>query len=384
MQTFPFLAALLCALAFAGFGARWLVRRSHGRSRTLDHTDDHLRKVHAVPTPRVGGIAVALGIGGAFTILWLGGAGGATWVLLLCVLPGFVGGLIEDVAKHGAVFPRLILPAVAGALGYWLLDARITELAVPGLDYLLTLPAFALLGTIICVTGVTHALNVVDGLNGLAGVTAFLAALGLAVVAAIVGDGFVLAVAGVLAASLAGFLLVNYPSGRIFLGDGGAYLVGLLLAELSVLIVHRNPQVSPWFPLMLLAYPIWETLFSIYRRKMRGHGTAHADALHLHQLVYRRLVRGRGGVQGPDGTVLRNSVASLLMWLMPLLCFAAAVALWNNTIVLQLIAWIFALLYCRVYFRLVRFRVPTRAVVRLPARADVADEDLADAVQPGR
>lgn len=56
--------------------------------------------------------------------------------------------------------------------------------------------------------------------------------------------------------------------GKIFLGDGGAYLLGYFIAEISVLLVLRNPEVSPWFPLLVVAYPVVEALFSIYRRNI--------------------------------------------------------------------------------------------------------------------
>ena len=191
--------------------------------------------------------------------------------------PAFTWGLIEDISNRGSVAVRLALTGVAASLGFILLDARITQLHVPGLDQALAIHAFSFAFTVFAVTGVAHSINIVDGLNGLAGVVGLLAAIGIAIVAAIVGDSLVLPAACALAASIGGFLLVNYPRGRIFLGDGGAYLVGLLLAELAVLLVHRNSEVSPWFPLVLLAYPVWETIFSMYRRKARGQSTGHAD-----------------------------------------------------------------------------------------------------------
>ena len=160
----------------------------------------------------------------------------------------------------------------------------------------------------------------------------------MAIVAAIVGDTLVFPAACALAASLAGFLLVNFPRGRIFLGDGGAYLVGLLLGELAVLLVHRNSEVSPWFPLMLLAYPVWETLFSMVRRKMRGQSTGEADALHFHTLVYRRVVRWRGFEGKPRDYVLRNSIASMCLWIIPAACLLIALASWDNSLPLQLAA----------------------------------------------
>ena len=69
-----------------------------------------------------------------------------------------------------------------------------------------------------------------------------------------------------LAGATAGFLVWNYPRGLIFAGDGGAYLWGVVIAMASVLLVQRHALVSPWFPMLLLIYPVWETLFSIYRK----------------------------------------------------------------------------------------------------------------------
>jgi len=166
---------------------------------------------------------------------------------------------------------------------------------------------------------------------------------------------------------VAGFLVVNFPRGRIFLGDGGAYLVGLLLAALSVLLVHRNSEVSPWFPLVLLAYPVWETLFSMYRRNARGLSTGRPDALHLHTLIYRRVVRWKGYAGEPCDYVMRNSMASLFLWGVPISCLAVALAFWNNSVALQAAALVFGIFYMLAYRRLVRFRVPAWVVVRAPA-----------------
>src|SRR5882672_2356931 len=115
-----------------------LVSGSQRRRQTLDDTLGGLRKVHAIPTPRIGGIAVAIGVlaGAAIGAMTDGHAG--TWLLLLaCVSPAFIWGLIEDLSKRGAVLPRLVLPAVAAALGFILLDARLTELDIPVVDDIL-------------------------------------------------------------------------------------------------------------------------------------------------------------------------------------------------------------------------------------------------------
>ena len=384
MTSLAVAVAVLVAALTAWLSARALVRRFSRGSKAFEDTWGGLRKVHVFPTPRGGGIAIAAG-------LW---AGALAWsvlpwqvstlcLLLACATPGLVWGTIEDVTKRGAVPVRLALTALAAALGFFLLDARISELDVPGLDWLLGFNALSFAFTVFAVTGVAHSMNVIDGLNGLSGVIALLASIGLAIVAAAVGDSFVLGAACVLGASVAGFLAVNYPRGRIFLGDGGAYLVGLLLAELSVILVFRNSEVSPWFPLVLLAYPIWETLFSMYRRKARGYSTGRADALHLHSLVYRRVVRWRSFDGKPWEYVTRNSVASLCLWPIPLVCLAIALAFWRDSAALQWSAAGFGIIYTLAYRRLARFGVPAWLVLRTKRKAPAEVEDEPAELSPG-
>ena len=97
----------------------------------------------------------------------------------------------------------------------------------------------------------------------------------------------VLALAGI--GALAGFFVLELPGGLVFLGDGGAYFVGFYVAEVAILLLHRNPQVSPMFPLLACIYPVFETLFSMYRRRvLRDRSPGVPDGIHLHSLIYRR------------------------------------------------------------------------------------------------
>ena len=169
--------------------------------------------------------------------------------------------------------------------------------------------------------------------------------------------------------AMAGFLVWNWPSGRIFLGDGGAYLLGFWLAELGVLLVVRNPQVSPWFPLALMAYPIWETLFSMYRRKiLRGNSAGHPDALHMHQLIYQRLARIAVDSQNPTDQTRRNSGVAPYVWLGTTLFIVLAIVFWDSTPWLLGLAALFVASYAWLYLRLIRWRAPAWMVRNNPAQ----------------
>jgi hypothetical protein len=122
--------------------------------------------------------------------------------------------------------------------------------------------------------------------------------------------------------------------------------------------VQRHPQVSPWFPVLVLIYPVWETFFSMYRKWARGTSPGMADAMHLHQLVYRRLVRK---VLGRDEAALllkRNNKTTPYLVAFSLMSVIPATLFWAHTWLLQLFSLLFVVSYVYAYVVIVRFRVP--------------------------
>ena len=317
------------------------------------------QKFHASPTPRIGGLGVMAGLfvcGAALLAIEQGASGDQFGYLLFASLPAFLGGITEDVTKNVGVSIRLALTMLAAACGVWLLGAVIPRLDVPGLDTLLGWAPFAIAFTIFAVGGVANAINIIDGYNGLAGGHAVIVLAALAFVSAQVGDSFLFTSTLAMVGALLGFLVWNYPKGKIFLGDGGAYLLGFWLAELSVLLVVRHPEVSPWFPMLLLVYPIFETLFSMYRRKLiQGQSLGQPDRSHLHQLIYMRLVRGvASDTLDPALMTRRNSMVATYVWGISVCCAVPALVFWADTNWLMMFAAAFCALYVWLYRRLAR------------------------------
>lgn len=335
-----------------------------------DGTHTGPQKFHATPTPRIGGVALVAALGTSIVSLdilgWLRPTAveGLT-LLAMAAIPAFAGGLGEDITKRIGVLARLMLTVSGGMIASLLVGATLDRVDVPGLDTLLMRwPFFAIAFTAVAVGGVANALNIIDGYNGLVGGYAILVMAALAYVSMQVGDSVVLSASLAMAGGLVGFLVWNYPKGRIFLGDGGAYLLGFWLAELSVLLVARNPQVSPWFPMVLLAYPVFETFFSIYRKKIvRGHSAGQPDGLHFHMLIYKRLARSAIGSKDPTDITQRNSIVALYVWGGSALMIAPAVIVWRNTLALMGIALLFCAGYVWLYLRLTRWRAPTWLIV---------------------
>lgn len=355
-----FLVALLATL---------LIMRSSLRHGHLsaDHDLSGPQKFHARAVPRVGGAGVlfAIFVGVVIAQVTASPEARSLWLLAACSLPAFVAGITEDLTKNVSPRRRLLATAVSAGLALLLLDSVITRTAIPGVDLLVRWAPFAVLLTIFVISGVANAINIIDGFNGLASMCVLMMVLALAYVAFQVGDHFVLTAALITAGAVFGFFVWNYPAGLIFLGDGGAYLLGFLLGELSILLVHRNPTVSPIFPLLLCAYPIFETIFTMYRRKVvRGVATGLPDGIHLHTLIHRRLVRWTIDGNFERRLRRRNSMTSPYLWLLCLTSIIPSVLWWNDTAVLSASLLAFVVAYVWLYSRIVRFRTPRWLIFR--------------------
>lgn len=353
------LLAFLPSLVITG----WLAQaRGHHPGRWADDPLSGPQKFHEHPVPRVGGIGIALGLWLAAGFLWwqdpvaLGAP--ALW-LLLCGLPVLGAGLAEDITKRVSPAWRLLFTALSAALAIAALGVFIQRTDLPGLDWAVTFAPFAMLLTVFAVVGVANSINLIDGFNGLASACVGIMLLGLAAVAWRVGDPLVLSLAVAGVAAVLGFLAWNFPRGLVFLGDGGAYFLGFYLAEVALLLLFRNPQVSPLFPLLLVTYPVFETVFSMYRRKvLKGRPVGLPDAAHLHSLIYRRFLRSDFGSLGPAQRIRRNSMTSPFLWLLTLLSVVPAVVFWDNSAALAVSGLCFGLVYVTLYWRIVRFRAP--------------------------
>lgn len=334
-----------------------------------DHDLSGPQKFHARPVPRVGGAGIIVAVLAGVLLVQMNRASPSAqlWLLISASLPAFFAGILEDLTKRVSPRRRLFATAVSAALAIWLLDGVVARTHIPFLDPLLRgfYPAVVLL-TVFIIAGITHAINIIDGFNGLASMCVLMMVLALAYVAFQVGDMFVFTCALITAGAVFGFFVWNFPAGLIFLGDGGAYLLGFLLGELCILLVHRNAAVSPMFPLLLCAYPVFETIFTMYRRKfVRGVATGAPDGIHLHTLIHRRLIRWtlQSNLERRRLT-RRNSMTSPYLWMLCLTSVIPAVLWWNNTAALTWFLFAFMAAYVWLYSRIVRFKTPRWMVFR--------------------
>lgn len=340
--------------------------RHHGRLST-DHDLSGPQKFHTRAVPRIGGLAIFSAAFLALCAAWATQKQPTAfhWWLIAASLPAFLTGFTEDLTKKVSPRRRLFATAISAALSAWWLNALLTHTAIPPVDFLMQWPLFAWALTIFVVTGVSHSVNLIDGFNGLASMCVVFMLLAVAYVANQVGDTQIVIAALAVVGAILGFFVFNFPAGMVFLGDGGAYFIGFWLAELCVLLIVRNHQISPIFTLLLCAYPIFETIFTIYRRKIvKGAKIGMPDGIHLHTLIYRRWVRSPIR-QIPDRRKLnQNSMTSTYLWVMCQVSVCPAILWWDNTLVLTLFLVAFVVLYCYLYYSIVLFKSPKFLVIR--------------------
>mgnify|MGYP001571192039 FL=1 len=279
-------------IIFAGCIASLIVlwtKPLHINHTAKGHTSLARQSSHCLPTPRIGGLIIILGYSVGVCFLPKSDATSIATLLGLSALPVFLGGFGEDTGFNISTRLRLILSFVSAMIAGLLFNSWIPSLGISGLAFVTDYAIPAVLLTVIISAGISHAFNLIDGLNGLAMGIALIVDIGLGSLAYLVGDIAIASICSILAASLVGILIFNFPLGKIFLGDAGAYSVGHILVWIAILMLNRNSDIAPFAILLMFFWPIADMLFSIYRRYRGGRPIDQPDRLHFHQMVMRAL-----------------------------------------------------------------------------------------------
>ncbi len=248
-----------------------------------------IRKIHSKPIPRIGGVAIFVSmIGLVIPVLFLPDAVGNTLRLLrlkiavvLCAAGlVFFLGLLDDI-RGLRVRTKLVFQVVA-AMVVCAANIRIESIAVT--NWLrLELGWFSWPVTLIWIVGITNAVNLSDGLDGLAaGISAITCGV-LAILAVHSGDIVMAVVMLALLGSLTGFLFFNFDPARVFMGDSGSLFLGFMIASASVLCATKTETiVGLALPILALGIPIFDTLFAMLRRFLERRSLFAPDRSHFH------------------------------------------------------------------------------------------------------
>ncbi len=305
-----------------------VIEVTHKKGIFLD-AHDKVQKVHAMPTPRIGGLGIFLSSMFMLNDNIIGG------YLILSAIPAFIAGFLEDYSGKISPEQRLAIMCLSPVMTFIMLPLSI----MTQWQYF-ELPIAA--GIIIStgfIIALINGVNFTDGQNGLAAGIVLSVLLSIAAISIMVNDASLLYICLVLAAAIIAFLIYNFPNGRIFLGDGGAYFLGFMITVLCIIVIQRHPgEISPVVLPALLIYPLWEVAFSALRKIIYDRiSPLKSDDFHLHQLLFRN--RAKGKVYLP------------VLFIMPLQVLVAltVVCFYNNSSALAIIVTSFILLYSTVY-----------------------------------
>ena len=309
--TLFFVSFILCLIIIVSSG--------YGFSRRGEVDEMAVQSAHSGFVPRVGGLAIYISILVLIPLLSFGFIplsvvfdldAEMLTLLILSAAPVFAVGLAEDLGYEMSPKARLIASVISSMVAILLFKVWLDSLGIPGVDTLLMFAPFGILFTIFATVGVVNAFNLIDGLNGLASYVTVSAAVSLSIIAFQAGNAQISIFLVLMVAAVLGFMVLNFPLGKIFLGDSGAYTLGHLLVWSAIILINSVTEISAFAILLVFFWPVADTGLAIWRRWKLGNPTDRPDRLHFHQLAMRFLeIR----FLGRDRREIANPVATLIL-----------------------------------------------------------------------
>ena len=312
-----FVSFILCIIIILSSG--------YGFSRRGEVDETAIQSAHSGFVPRVGGFAIYISILVLIPLLSFGFIPLSVvfdldvqqlTLLILSAAPVFTVGLAEDLGYEMSPKARLIASAASSFVAILLFKVWLDSLGIPGVDTLLMFAPVGILFTIFATVGVVNAFNLIDGLNGLSSYVTVSVAVSLSIISFQSGNAQVSIFLVLMVAAVLGFMVLNFPLGKIFLGDGGAYALGHLLVWSAIILINGTTEISAFAILLIFFWPVADTSLAIWRRWKLGNPADRPDRLHFHQLAMRFLEirffgRERREIANPVATVILTPLISV-------------------------------------------------------------------------
>ena len=271
---------LSCVIAFAiSFAATPIVKMFAKEVGAID-VPTEARRVHTHPIPRMGGLAIFFGF--LLTVILFADITNQVRGILFGSIIIVVMGAIDDVMNLKPWIKLAVQIAAAGvAVAYGVVIHVISNPTAS--DAVLLMGYLAVPVTILWIVGCTNAVNLIDGLDGLACGVSVISSITMLVVALMVAEGNVAIILAALTGACIGFLPYNMNPAKLFMGDTGSQLLGYVLATVSVMGMFKYYALVTFIvPLMALAIPLSDTIFAFFRRLLHGQSPFKADRGHFH------------------------------------------------------------------------------------------------------
>ena len=327
-------AVALVAAFLIAFITTPLVKSLAEKVGAVDVPKDN-RRMHKTPIPRMGGLAIFLGFL-LSTLVFVPLTTPVRGMLLGSVII-VVLGILDDIHALPAL-PKLIVQIVAALVA--VLHGNVIEvLSNPNIfsdNPYWVLGGLAIPISVLWIVGITNAVNLIDGLDGLAVGVATISSMTMLVIAMLVSDGMVALMMAALAGGCIGFIPYNHNPAKIFMGDTGSTFLGFILATVSIQGLFKFYTIISFaVPFLMLGLPLFDTCFAILRRISKGQNPMAPDRSHVHHRLIDMGFNQKqavailyviSGILGLSAVVLTTSGALKAMILLCALCLAGLIA----------------------------------------------------------
>ena len=276
-----------------------------------------VQRIHLNETPRLGGFIFILSLGSFVLYSTINESILVLKLILISLIPIIIIGLKEDLFHNVEPAIRLLALLFVG----WLFRAQFTGplpilTDIPFIGKLFLLQGGISIFYILSMVAVANGMNLIDGVNGLCGAVVLSILTALLFLSYKTADITMLSLIFSVILLIIPFMSMNYPYGRIFLGDLGAYSLGLIVSMLTIILFGRHPEISPWGAVLILIYPATEVVFSLLRRMVKGVSIYHPDTAHLHLKLF-HFFRPQPHYKKIANSLVTPALSGL--WLFPLL-----------------------------------------------------------------
>ena len=206
--------------------------------------------------------------------------------MILFSAPILIFAVIEDFYQNISPLVRLISIFFSASLFLIFQQYGYPQIELPFLSFINDHEIILFILFALCITALCNGMNIIDGTNGLASTNALASLASISFLALVSNDYLILSISLVFAMFLILFLFFNYPWGSIFLGDFGAYFCGWVISILLIILFSRNPSLPSWNAALIVFYPIFEVIFSYFRKILSGNNPMKPDGKHFHLLLF--------------------------------------------------------------------------------------------------
>lgn len=314
----------------------------------LNKKEDNIAKnepqnLHKKLISRFGGVAIFVSL---FLVSFLEDNDAYNFLrsALICAAPVFILGLIDDLRIVINPVIRLLTVTPSALMAYQFLGTEAYGLDIVFLDYLFEIKFFSILFICFALAGIVNAFNMIDGINGLV----LIFVMTICSITVLFSQPYFVEQTNLLFVAIffscLGVLVLNFPLGRIFLGDGGSYFLGMVIS-IALIKHYQDNQLSPWYVACVLVYPITDTIFTILRRIQSKMSTMQADNQHLHHLIFTTV-----SLRFEKYDRLKHAITTLLIFCFYTPFMVLANKEPTNSTLLAVFCAAFASLYVVIYF----------------------------------